>query len=98
MCGPEIVVDGFTGLVRQLEFDRSASFLLPHRRAVDSISIWRYVLNLEGHHIAAPQLAIDRQIEHGEVASSPWTSNRVLIDQTCFGRSGGFAPQSVCPC
>jgi hypothetical protein len=71
LCSPEIFVDGLSGLIRQLEFDRSASFLLPNHRAVDSISVWRNVLDLEADHIAASELAVYGQIEHSEVAGSP---------------------------
>jgi hypothetical protein len=46
--------------------------------------------------IAAAKLAIDSQVKQGEVTySRPSTSNRVLIDQTCFGRRGGLAPISL---
>src|SRR5262245_61241975 len=65
ICGPEIDVDRFAGLVCQLELYRSTSFLLPNRRAVDGISIWCNILHFKGDDIATSKLAIDGQIEHG---------------------------------
>jgi hypothetical protein len=38
------------------------------------------------------KLAVDCQIELGEVASAASIRSFVLIDQTCLGRSDGFAP------
>ena len=69
-CGFQIVVDGLTGLIGQLELDRPAGFLLPYRCAVDGISVRCNVFDLEGDDIAAAQLAVDGEIEHGEVAGS----------------------------
>ena len=61
----QVAVDGLTGLLRQLEFYRPSRLPLPNRCTVDRVAIRRNVLHLEGHHIAAAQLAIDRQVEHG---------------------------------
>jgi hypothetical protein len=44
---------------------------LPNRRTVDGIAVWCDVLNLEAHHVAATQLAIDREIEQRQVPSAP---------------------------
>jgi hypothetical protein len=41
------------------------------------------------------QLAVDRQIEHGWVASAASIWSVFQIDQTCLGRNGGFAPVSL---
>src|SRR5689334_17865094 len=69
-CHLEIVVDGLTCLVCQLELDRAARLLLAGRRAVDRIAVWRDILDLDGDNVAAAQFAVDRQIEHGEVSSA----------------------------
>jgi hypothetical protein len=53
------------------------------------------VLYLDSDDIAAAKLAVDGQIKKGEIAYSPLSSNRVLIDQTCFGRSGSLGPVSL---
>jgi hypothetical protein len=43
------------------------------------------------------KLTVDRQIEHGESRGAAFDLGFVRIDQTCLGRSGGFAPIN-CPC
>jgi hypothetical protein len=40
------------------------------------------------------KLALDCQIEHGEVATAAFDLELCPDDQTRFGRSGGFAPVS----
>ena len=45
--------------------------------------------------LATTKLAADRQIEHGWVARAPSIWSVFQIDQTCLGRSGGFAPVSL---
>jgi hypothetical protein len=37
---------------------------------VARVAIRRHVLDLEGDHVAGAQLAVDRQIEHGEVSGA----------------------------
>src|ERR1700730_1412891 len=49
----------------------------------------------DGDDVTATQLAVDRQIEHGEVPSTPFDLEFVRIDQTCLGRSGGVAPATL---
>ena len=63
--GSQVVIDGLTGLVRQLELDRPSCLPLPDRCAVDRVTVGCDVIDLEGHDIAATQLAVDREIEHG---------------------------------
>jgi hypothetical protein len=47
-----------------------ASFPLPDGCPIGRIAVWRNVLNLQCDDIAGAELAIDCQIEHGEVAGS----------------------------
>jgi hypothetical protein len=55
--------------------DRLAGFSLDHRGAVlNSAAADAHVAHPKPHEIAAPQLAIDRQIEQGEIASAPLKS------------------------
>src|SRR5215203_4046377 len=65
-----VLVYGLTSLIRQLELDRSTRLLLPHCCAVDGVTVRCNILNLESHDVTAPELAIDRQIKHGQVAGS----------------------------
>src|SRR5215471_3155507 len=69
-CDPEVVVDGLTRLVRQLKLDRAACLPLADCRAIDRIAVRRNVLDLKGHHIAATELAVDCQVEHGKVSGA----------------------------
>jgi len=48
----------------------------------------------DGDSVTATKFAVDRQVEHGKIASTAFWS-LVRIDQTCLGRSGGFAPISL---
>src|SRR5437764_14727095 len=67
MRGLQVVIDCLARLIRQLEFYRAPGFLLPHGGTVDRIAVRCNVFDLEGNDIAASQLAIDGQIEHGKV-------------------------------
>jgi hypothetical protein len=58
------------GLLAQLKPDRPPGFLLPHRCAIRCVSARGYILDADGDDITAAKLAVDRQIEHGEVASA----------------------------
>jgi hypothetical protein len=48
------------------------------------------VLHPQADDVASSELAINGQIEHGQPVRRAICS-LVLIDQTCFGRRGGFA-------
>jgi hypothetical protein len=60
-----------SGLVSYLELDRSAGLLLNHGRSVLHPPADAYIVDLESHDIATPQLAVDRKIEQREVAFAP---------------------------
>jgi hypothetical protein len=47
---------------------RTVTLLLPHCGAIDRIPAGRNVLDPKCDDIAAPQLAVDCQIEYGEVS------------------------------
>ena len=42
--------------------------------------------------VAAPEFAVDRGIEHREVANAAPCCNLVRIAQICLGLRGGFGP------
>ena len=65
-----VVIDSLARLVCQLELHRPSRLPLANGRASDRVAAGRYVLDLESHHVAATQLAVDGQVEHGEVARS----------------------------
>jgi hypothetical protein len=58
------------GLLAQLKPDRPSGFLLPHRCAIRCVSACGYILDADGDDITAAKLAVDCQVEHGEVASA----------------------------
>jgi hypothetical protein len=83
------------GLLAQFKSDRPPSFLLPDRCAIRRVSAGSDILYPDRDDITGTELAVDCQIEHGEIASArPSIWSFVRIDQTCLGRSGGFAPVS----
>ena len=64
------VVNGLSGLIRQLELDWSSGLLLPDGRAIDRIAIRSDILDPQGDDVATTQLAVDREVEKGKVARS----------------------------
>src|SRR6185312_7305661 len=82
----QVIFDRLPRLLGQLELDRPPCIPLSHRRALGRAAVRRNILDPEGHHVAATQLAVDRQVEHGEVAGATSTINRVLIE--CLTRAG----------
>jgi hypothetical protein len=58
-----VLVDRLARLLGDLEPDRATGLALPNGRTVDCVAMWRDVLDLEAHHVAPAQLAIDREIE-----------------------------------
>jgi hypothetical protein len=65
---------------------------LANRGPVCGVTAGRDVIDLERHDVAAAKLAIDGEIEKSKVRIRPSACSFVRMDQTCFGRSGGFAP------
>ena len=62
------VVNGLPGLIRQLELDRSPGLFLSDGRAIDRIAIRSDIFDLQGDDVATTQLAVNREVEKGEVA------------------------------
>jgi hypothetical protein len=58
------------GSVRSTRSDRPAGFLLSDNCAIRRVSAGSDVLDPDRDDITATQLALDRQVEHGEVASA----------------------------
>jgi hypothetical protein len=55
-------------LLGDLELDRPPGLFLDHRPTVPHPAAGAYVINLQHDEVAAVQLAIDREVEQGEVA------------------------------
>src|ERR1700731_4882698 len=68
--GLQIIINGLAGLIAQFEPDRPSSFLLPDGSAIRRIPAGGDILDPDGDDVAATKLAVDCEIEHGEVASA----------------------------
>ena len=64
----KILVHGLAGLFGDLEADRTPGFLLPHGGSLHGVAMRRNVLDLQAHHIATAELAVDGEIEQSKVA------------------------------
>jgi hypothetical protein len=69
--GFDVVVDCLPCLLRQLKPDWPTGFLLANCRAIDCIPTRCNILDTKCDDIAAPQLAVDCEIEHRQVAYPP---------------------------
>src|ERR1700755_1097304 len=67
-AGFDVIVDSLPRLLSQFKPDGSTGLLLPHGGAIDCIPARRNVLDPKCDDIAAPQLAVDRQIEHRQIS------------------------------
>jgi hypothetical protein len=59
----EPFADGSTGLLRNLELHRAASLLLNDGRAIANSPASKHVIDPQRDEIAAPELAVDSEIE-----------------------------------
>jgi hypothetical protein len=66
----QIVVDCLAGLFAQFKSDWPSCLLLSDHCAVRCVSARSDILDLDCDDVAATKLAVDRQIEHGKVASA----------------------------
>jgi hypothetical protein len=68
--GGEPLADSSTGLIGNLELHRPASLLLNDGRAIANSPASEHVIDPQPEEIAAPELAVDGEIEHREIAFS----------------------------
>ena len=68
--GDDPLADSSTGLVGNLELHRPASLLLNDGRAIANSPASKHVIDPQSDEIAAPELAVDGEIEHREIAFS----------------------------
>src|ERR1700746_2663423 len=84
--------EGQAGRVNHYKYDRPTGFLLTDRCAIHLISAGGDILDPDGDDITAAKLTVDRQIEHGQVASvSSGSTRRVWVAAVA-------SPRSACPC
>ena len=65
---PQVLVDGQTRLVGQLEPHRPARLLLSDGRSVHRVAARRHVIDAHGDDVTAAQLAVDGEIEERKIA------------------------------
>jgi hypothetical protein len=70
VAGLQVLIDGLAGLLAQFKSDRPTSFLLSNRCAIRRVAAGGDILGQDGDDVTAAKLAVDRQIEHREVANS----------------------------
>jgi hypothetical protein len=68
--GRQIIIDGLAGQLAQFKSDGPPGFLLSDSCAIRRLAAGGDILDPNGDDVTAPKLAVDRQIEHGEVASA----------------------------
>ena len=68
--GPQIVIDRLAGLLAQFKSDWPPGFLLPDGCSIHRVAAGGDILDPNGDDITAAKLAVDCQIEPGEVASA----------------------------
>src|ERR1700674_5725890 len=66
-----ILIDRLARLLRHFEPHGSAGLLLPDSCSIDRASTRCNILDLESDDIAAPQLAVDGEVEHRQVSGTP---------------------------
>jgi hypothetical protein len=64
------LADGAPGLLGDLELHRSARLLLDHSRSVANSASADHIIDRQPDEIATPELAVDGQVEHREVANA----------------------------
>jgi hypothetical protein len=84
---------GVSRLLGDLELHRPSRLLLHHCGPGPHPSAQKDVIHPQGNQVTAPQLAVDRQVEHGEVPQP--LLKLIRMAQTSSSLSGGFWPISL---
>ena len=93
----QILVDRHPRLVSEFEPNRPASLLLADGCTIHRIAAGRDVIDTDGDNVATAQLAVDRQVEEGEIPFLPldlqlrpdrpdvaWPQGRLGTDELAF--------------
>jgi hypothetical protein len=84
-----------TGLLSHLELDRLLSFLLDGGRAVTDGGVHDQLADLQPDQVAAPELAIGCQVEHGQVADPPLALEMETDGPNSLGFERRFGPDEA---
>jgi hypothetical protein len=68
-CDPDI--DGLACLLGQFKLDRATGFLLHDNGTLFDTARHEDIADSQSHQITAPELAVDGQVEQGQVARFP---------------------------
>ena len=71
-----IVVERLAGSLGQFKSNRSPGLSLADVGSLYSIAVGSNVVDPNGYHVAAAQLAVDGKIEHRQIAYSPFNLER----------------------
>jgi hypothetical protein len=77
-------------LLRDFELNRTAGLALDDCRPVSHVSADCDVIDPKADEIAAPKLAVDGEVEHGQIAFVVLDLKSDANGQTSFGRRGRF--------
>ena len=91
----QIVIDRLARLFAQFKSDWPSCFLLSDRCAIRRVSAGSDILDPDRDDVTAAQLAVDRQVEHGEVPSTTFDLEFCPDRPNVLGRNGGFAPVTL---
>src|SRR5262249_20698226 len=66
-CHSDVVVDGLSGVLRKLKTHGPPRFPLAHGCSIGGIAVGRKVIDFDSDNVAAPELAVDCEIEQGQI-------------------------------
>jgi hypothetical protein len=79
---PQVIIDRLTGLLGKPKPYWAAGLPLADGCSVECVTVWRHIIYADGDNVAAAQLAIDGEVEQGEVACASHELSLVLVDHT----------------
>ena len=71
-----IGIDRLAGLFGQLKLDRPAGLLLPDGGTIQRKALWGDIFDPDADHVTTTQLAVDCQVEQGQV---PGASSKLQV-------------------
>ena len=62
--------------------------------SIDGVAVGSHIIDADRDKVAATQLAVDGEVEQGQVARAAFQLNLARMDHTWPNRNGGFGPVS----
>ena len=66
----KVLINSVASLLSDLELHRTACLALADRGSIERLAMRRHIIDHQPHEITSAQLAVDRQIEEGQVPNS----------------------------